>query len=244
MTIGNPVTVGSDTVYLYSDSTGNEAFYDASSGGTVIASATISDGFSSVNFWYEDDKAGTFTVTASDNATAPDGTTGIDDATDSVTVIAAATSQFTLNDPGSMTAGTRLGYVVTRKDAFNNLVPSGAQTYYNFSLQAAAAPPAPTGLRAAGTADGVAFSWEPVSGVSEYRLLSSTGIWGLVSASTSYFLHSLPANTSSHITAVAAVNLNGSSATATISATRACSWMSFFIGSVPISSSCKPTRPR
>lgn len=95
-------------------------------------------------------------------------------------------------------------------------VPSGAQTYYNFSLQAAAAPPAPTGLRAAGTVDGVAFSWEPVSGVSEYRLVSSTGIWGLVSASTSYYLHALPPNTSSHITAVAAANLNGSSTTATI----------------------------
>jgi len=40
------------------------------------------------------------------------------------------------------------------------------------------------------------------------------------------------------------VCMPSSRAMASNSATRACSWMAFLIGSVPISSSCKPTRPR
>ena len=130
---GNLVTSGTQTVYLYSDSTGNEAFYNVASGGSPVASVTIADSASTANFWYYDDKVGTFTVTSSDNATAPDGATGIADATDSISISAAATSQFLLNDPGNMTVGTRLGYTVTRRDAYNNLVTSGAQTVYLYS---------------------------------------------------------------------------------------------------------------
>lgn len=97
-------------------------------------------------------------------------------------------------------------------------VPSGAQAFYNFSLAAAAAPPAAANFRGAGTADGVAFAWDPVAGVSEYRMMTSTGgVWSLAPQTTSYYLHVLAPNVASHITAVAAVNLNGSSTTASIS---------------------------
>ncbi len=130
---GNAVTTGSQTVYLYSDSTGNKAFYAASSGGSPITSVSIGAGTSTKTFWYYDNKVGFVTVTASDSTPSPDGTTGIDDATDDVTVNAAATSIFTLNNPGNMTAGTRLGYSVSREDAFGNLVTSGSQTVYLYS---------------------------------------------------------------------------------------------------------------
>ncbi|MBI2099385.1 hypothetical protein HYT45_03180 [Candidatus Uhrbacteria bacterium] len=131
---GNLVTSGATTVYLYSNASGSsDKFYDASSGGNIITSTTIANGSSTANFWYYDELAGSATVTVSDNSSAPDGNAGIDDATDSVTVSAAAVSQFTINDPGNMTAGTRLGYTVTRKDQFNNLVTSGATTVYLYS---------------------------------------------------------------------------------------------------------------
>ncbi|MFI3156052.1 MAG: hypothetical protein QX199_07825, partial [Methylococcaceae bacterium] len=130
---GNTVTSGTETVYLYGDSTGNKAFYNAASGGSTITSLSLLDGNATADFWYYDDKAGTFSVTASDNATAADGTTGINDASDSFTVSPDATSQFLLNDPGDMTASTRTGYIVTRKDAFNNLVTSGSDTVFLYS---------------------------------------------------------------------------------------------------------------
>ena len=81
----NLVTSGAQTVYLYSSSPGaSKKFYDAASGGNVITSITIPDGSSSINFWYYDELAGTYTITTSDNASAPDGAAGIADATDSL----------------------------------------------------------------------------------------------------------------------------------------------------------------
>ncbi|MCX6780899.1 MAG: hypothetical protein NT003_02155 [Candidatus Magasanikbacteria bacterium] len=134
---GNLVTNGSTTVYLYSNSTGaNKKFYDAASAGNIITSITIGNGSSSANFWYYDETPGNWTITTSDNASAPDGATGVADATDAVTYAAGSVSQFSLNDPGDTTAGTRLGYTVTRKDSFGNLVTSGANTIYLYSSSA------------------------------------------------------------------------------------------------------------
>ena len=137
---GNLVTAGTDTIHLYSNSTGGlGAFYSAASGGVLITSVQISDGNSATQFWYSEGKAGTWTVTASDNAVAPDGAAGIADASQSVTVSPAATSQFLIDDPGNMTAGTRLGYTVTRKDSFGNLVTAGSNTFYMYSNSTAGA---------------------------------------------------------------------------------------------------------
>ena len=134
---GNLVTAGTDTIHLYSNSTGGlGAFYSASSGGIQITSVQITDGSSATQFWYSEGKAGTWVVTASDNAVAPDGATGIVDASQSVTVSPAAASQFLIDNPGDMTAGTRLGYTVTRKDSFGNLVTAGSNTFYIYSNSA------------------------------------------------------------------------------------------------------------
>jgi len=233
----NLVTLGDNTVYLYTTSSGPASFYDASINGNVITSIVISNGNSSANFWYYDEAPGTWTITASDNATAPDGTSGITDGTDSVVVTSApivatkfvilnpgngtvdapvtvtvqaqdndgnldtsyqsdvtldasgsatggglvdivngvgtinisdvatedvllsltdsqttgldvsstahiifsagAIAQFALDNPGDMSAGTRLGYTVTRKDQFGNLVTLSATLVYLYGLPAA-----------------------------------------------------------------------------------------------------------
>ncbi len=131
---GNLVTSGTTTAYLYSSSSGaNKKFYDAATSGNIITSVQIQNGQSSANFWYYDETLGTWTITVSDNASSPDGATGIQDAMDSIVVNPGSVYAFFLNDPGSMTAGTRLGYTVTRKDQFNNLVTSGASTVYLYS---------------------------------------------------------------------------------------------------------------
>ena len=135
---GNLVTTGATTAYLYSTSNGvNKKFYDAATGGSAISSIIIPNGQSSVQFWQYDEKAGNWFVTASDNAVAPDGVTGMDDASDAVLVQPAAVASLTLNDPGNMTAGTRLGYTITRKDAFGNLVTTGVTLAYLYSTSAA-----------------------------------------------------------------------------------------------------------
>jgi hypothetical protein len=133
------VTSGTETVYLYSSSSSaSKKFYNASSGGSIITSITIGAGSSSANFWYYDETPGTYTITTSDSSPTPDGTTGIDDATDSVTISVGATSLFLLNDPGDMTVSTRLGYTVTRKDQFGNPVTSGTETVYLYSTSSGA----------------------------------------------------------------------------------------------------------
>ena len=134
---GNAVTSGATTVYLYSTSTGvNKKFYDAASGGSSITFIVIPNGASAVSFWAYDEKAGNWFITVSDNASAPD-VSGINDASDELTVQPAAVAKFVLDDPGDMTAGTRLGYTVTRKDSFDNLVTSGVTLAYLYSSSAA-----------------------------------------------------------------------------------------------------------
>jgi hypothetical protein len=131
---GNLVTAGSTTVYLYSTSAGaNKRFYDSAAGGNIIASVAIADGSSGATVWYYDETPGAYTITASDNSGAPDGAAGITDATDLITVSAGPVAQFSLNNPGNMTAGTRLGYTVTRQDQFGNLISAGATTVYLYT---------------------------------------------------------------------------------------------------------------
>ena len=136
---GNLVTSGISTVYLYTNALGNLGkFYDAPTGGNILVSATIGNGQSSADFWYEEGKAGSWTITASDNNTAPDGGSGIADANDAIAIAPGSTHDFILNDPGNISVGTRLGYTVTRKDAFGNLVALGAQDIYLYSSSSSA----------------------------------------------------------------------------------------------------------
>jgi len=129
----NLVVSGAETVYLYSSSDGANKDFRATSGGGAISSVVITDASSSKGFFYYDEKAGDWTITASDNATAPDGATGITDGTDVLTVIPDVTSYYTLNDVVSITAGTEASYTVSRYDQYDNPVTSGNETVYLYS---------------------------------------------------------------------------------------------------------------
>ncbi|MDD5569505.1 MAG: hypothetical protein PHG23_03800, partial [Candidatus Pacebacteria bacterium] len=131
---GNLVTSGASTIYLYSSSfSPAKKFYDAATDGNIITSINIADGQSAADFWYYDEISGTYTISASDNSFAPDGNVNVNDAVDSLVVTAATVNQFSLNNPGDVNAGTRLGYTVTRKDRFNNPIDSGNITAYLYS---------------------------------------------------------------------------------------------------------------
>ncbi len=116
---GNYVTAGSDTVYLYSDSVGaHKAFYTSSTTTSTAQFVTITSGATSTQFWYSDLTAGTYTITASDNATTPDGATGIIDATDQLIVTAApiVATRFVIIDPQDVAVNQNTVVVIQTQD--------------------------------------------------------------------------------------------------------------------------------
>ncbi|MCX5760855.1 MAG: hypothetical protein NTW72_05030 [Gemmatimonadetes bacterium] len=119
----NPVNSGDQVVYLTSNSTGNDAFYDAPSGGNVITQVTIANGAVSAPFYYYDDKVGNWTITASD-ASPANGLTGIADATNALGVLVGAASKllFTRNPiDGKYTALLAPQPAVMVTDAYGNM---------------------------------------------------------------------------------------------------------------------------
>ena len=131
---GNTTTIGTSTIYLYTNSaSGLGGFYGAATGGSIINSVAINVGSSETQFWYQEGRVGNYSITVSDNPSMPDGAAGIADASADIAISAGATNKFILNNPGDMTVGNRLGYIVTRKDSFDNLVTSGSQFVYLYS---------------------------------------------------------------------------------------------------------------
>ena len=131
---GNQVKSGATTVYFYTNSTsGASSFYDLQSNGNIITSIIIPDGSSSIEFWYQDQKPGNYSITVSDNSLAPDGATGIADASDSIILSGGVMNKFVLNHPRSVIAGDRVKYTVSRKDIFNNLFTVGSNTAYLYT---------------------------------------------------------------------------------------------------------------
>ncbi|MCX6736147.1 MAG: YDG domain-containing protein [Candidatus Parcubacteria bacterium] len=135
---GNSTSQDEITAYLYSSSVSpNKKFYDAETAGTPITSITLLSGQQTANFWYYDEAPGTVTITASDGTPTANGAAGISDAVKVLSVTPGPVSSFTLNNAGDMTAKTRLGYTVTRKDQFGNLVTSGNTTAYLYTTAGA-----------------------------------------------------------------------------------------------------------
>jgi hypothetical protein len=121
----NPTSASDTIVYLYSNSTSTtSAFFDAASGGNLIASATIPTGSTSTQFWYYETVPGTYIVTASDNPTTPDGAQGIADATDNVAVSPGAVKFVFANIPDSVNAGDTATFNVEAVDSFGTIDPS------------------------------------------------------------------------------------------------------------------------
>ena len=126
---GNPTLGSSTIVYLYSNSTSpTAAFFDTSNGGNQIASTTIGAGSTSTQFWYYDTVPGTFTITASDNPTAPDGAAGLADATDNLTVAPGAVRFVFANVTSTATAGDTITFNVEAVDSFGTIDPSSSQS--------------------------------------------------------------------------------------------------------------------
>ena len=129
----NQVTSGIDIVYLYSNSpVGTYNFFNTAVDGSQISSVSILDGSVSADVWFAGTTAGAWTLSASDNATNPDGV-GIIDGVALLNISPNTTARLTLNDPGDMYNGTRLGYTATRFDTYENLVTAGSENYYLYS---------------------------------------------------------------------------------------------------------------
>jgi len=124
----NVTTNGTEVVYLFSNSTSSsKAFKNAASGGSTVTTITLGNGDSAANFWYYDEKVGTYTITVSDNSPA-DGTTNIDDASDSISVTPAATYKFKITAPDviSVLAGAETTITITAYDQYDNTATSYA----------------------------------------------------------------------------------------------------------------------
>jgi predicted GH43/DUF377 family glycosyl hydrolase len=118
---GNPVTVGSLTVSLSSTS-GNATFY-SDAGTTPATSVVISNGFSTVSFWYNDTYQGLPTLSASSQ--------GLNSATTIFTITSSSVSKlvFTTGTGQSLPAGQLSAQItVQRLDQYGNPVTSGSIT--------------------------------------------------------------------------------------------------------------------
>lgn len=120
----NLISTGDTTAYLYATPTASSTtFYDVASGGSPITSISITPGASTKNVWYYETMTGSYTITASDNATAPDGAAGMFDASLPVTVHTANATRFVLDapNPQTMVAGSSTLVTVRATDAFGNV---------------------------------------------------------------------------------------------------------------------------
>ncbi len=119
----NLVVAGSQTVYLYTESSGTNAeFYNAASLGSTITQVNIPNGASTANFWYYDEKTGDWTITASDATPALDGIIGISDGIDEVTVKPAALLDFAVSGIANPHYyGSYQSVTVAARDIFYNI---------------------------------------------------------------------------------------------------------------------------
>ncbi len=126
----NPVISGNLTVNLSTTSPHGKGKFSLTSGGTSVTQVTITEGNSWVEFWYYDETAGTWTITAS--------ATGLTSASQNITVNPGVTTQFVVTLPGetfqngkgnigtplNQTAGIQFQIRVRFCDAYYNIVPT------------------------------------------------------------------------------------------------------------------------
>jgi gliding motility-associated-like protein len=135
----NLVITGSQTVYLFSNSTGvNKKFYSAASAGSIITQLIIPNGVSLSNFWYYDENTGDHTITASES-NPEDGITGIADGTDQITVKSALLKDFLVygvSNPHNL--GSWATVTVEARDIYNNRKTdyTGTLTFSNTDIDA------------------------------------------------------------------------------------------------------------
>ncbi|MCD6168918.1 MAG: copper amine oxidase N-terminal domain-containing protein [Caldisericia bacterium] len=128
---GNPVTTGTITVKLSTNSPYGKGKFSLSAGGSSITTLTIHSGSSETSpFYYYDETSGEWTITAS--------STGLVSATTTITVNPAAQSKFVITLPGQtfengkgnsgtpsgQNAGSLFEVKIRACDDFNNIVTS------------------------------------------------------------------------------------------------------------------------
>jgi len=134
---GNVVTVGSNqVVYLYSSAPAG-TFSSPTNTNFTATSATILSGNTTVDFYYKNNSTSgdPYTITASDNSSAPDGATGIVDATTSYSVTSGAATTSSLTPTSqSVAAGSATSVItLTTKDSLGNPTPVGSNTTFTLS---------------------------------------------------------------------------------------------------------------
>lgn len=124
---GSPVTSGNLTVNLSTNSPYGKGKFSLTSGGSIITQLTIPDGSSTAQFYYYDETAGIWTITAS--------ATGLTSATQNITVNPGPVSQLVITLPGesfesgkgnsgtpaSQTAGSAFNIRLRYTDQYLNL---------------------------------------------------------------------------------------------------------------------------
>jgi hypothetical protein len=135
---GNVVTVGSNqVVYLYSSAPSGTFSNTTNAGPFTATSTTITTGNTTANFYYKNNSTSgsPYTLTASDNSSAPDGATGIVDATTSYSVTAGTATVAVLSpSTQSVTAGAATSAItLTTKDSLGNTVAVGSNTTFTLS---------------------------------------------------------------------------------------------------------------
>lgn len=139
---GNVSPVGSDlSVYLYS-SDANTSFSSLASPFVSVNHITIPTGSSTSSFYFKQSvDNGPITITASDNAVAPDGAVGISDATQNETISQGAVTSFVITNisPLNVNAGAESSAItVESRNPSGVAVPMSADTTIYFHTDSSA----------------------------------------------------------------------------------------------------------
>ncbi len=117
---GNPVTSGATVVGLASNSTGAAKVFKAAPGGDAVTEVTIPDAGSTVVFYYDDEKAGAWTITAS--------ATGLTPAESALTVNPDVIDHYAVSPIASpQVIGATFPVIIQAQDIFNNDITSGGE---------------------------------------------------------------------------------------------------------------------
>ncbi|TPW07730.1 MAG: peptidase families s8 and s53 domain-containing protein, partial [Acidimicrobiaceae bacterium] len=137
----------------------SKAFYNAATAGSVITQLVLANGTASGNFWYYDEAAAAYTITAS--------STPLTAATHALTVASAAATRLAVTGGATMAAGDTNAITITAYDAFNNVAAATYTGSKNVVFSGANASPTPsaTAPTCAGTAFGTSTALTFTAGV-------------------------------------------------------------------------------
>lgn len=170
---GQPVNSTGDTTVNLNSANITGKFYDSPSGGLEISSVTISSGTSYTDFYYEDTKSGTVTITVS--------STGLTGGNQTVTVNPGVPAKLALSVSSTNSVDSRLPVNLSLLDQFNN--NTVASEVYTIDLS-----PTPGGTFYTALLGGGAVTQVNVGSgqgtASAYFETSTPGTYSLTAAST------------------------------------------------------------